>query len=89
MKVKIAFVQLLPGKDLSENLDIGKKACVEAKEKGADIVMNRNQEIRSAFLTGTESFSIIIPKFISAILEKRMTKASWMPVMHFSLQIWT
>ncbi len=39
MKIKIAFVQLLPGKELSENLDIGKKACHEAKEKGADIVL--------------------------------------------------
>ena len=33
MRIKIAFVQLLPGIDLGENLDIGKKACVEAKEK--------------------------------------------------------
>ena len=39
MRIKIAFLQILPGKDLSENLDIGKKACVEAKEKGADIVL--------------------------------------------------
>ena len=39
MRVKIAFVQLLPGIDLGENLDIGKKACVEAKEKGADIAL--------------------------------------------------
>ena len=36
MRIKIAFVQLLPVIDLDENLDIGKKACVEAKEKGAD-----------------------------------------------------
>ena len=39
MKIKIAFVQLLPGIDFDENLDIGKKACVEAKEKGADIAL--------------------------------------------------
>ena len=39
MRIKIAFVQLLPGTDLDENLDIGKKACVEAKEKGADIAL--------------------------------------------------
>lgn len=39
MRIKIAFVQLLPGIDLDENLDIGKKACVEAKEKGADIAL--------------------------------------------------
>ena len=37
MRIKIAFVQLLPGTDLDENLDIGKKACVEAKEKGSEI----------------------------------------------------
>ena len=36
MRIKIAFVQLLPGIDLDENLDIGKKACVEAKEKGGN-----------------------------------------------------
>ena len=39
MKIKIAYVQLLPGKDIVENLEIGKKACVEAKEAGADIVL--------------------------------------------------
>ena len=39
MRIKIAFVQLLPGIDLDENLDIGKKACVEAKEKSADIAL--------------------------------------------------
>ena len=39
MNLKIAFIQVLPGKDLSENLDIGKKACCEAKEKGADIAL--------------------------------------------------
>lgn len=39
MRIKIAFIQLLPGVDLSENLDIGKKACFEAKEKGADIAL--------------------------------------------------
>lgn len=39
MRIKIAFAQLLPGIDLDENLDIGKKACVEAKEKGADIAL--------------------------------------------------
>ena len=39
MNIKIAFAQILPGKNLDENLSIGKKACVEAKEKGADIVL--------------------------------------------------
>ena len=39
MRIKIAFVQLLPGINLDENLAIGKKACVEAKEKGSDIAL--------------------------------------------------
>ncbi len=39
MNIKIAFAQILSGKDLDENLSIGKKACIEAKEKGADIML--------------------------------------------------
>lgn len=39
MKIKIAFIQMLPGNDLEANLEIGKKACIEAKEKGADIAL--------------------------------------------------
>ena len=39
MKIKIAFIQLLPGSNIEMNLEIGKRACVEAKEKGADIVL--------------------------------------------------
>ena len=39
MKINIAFLQILPGKNLNENLIIGKKACIEAKEKGADIAL--------------------------------------------------
>ena len=39
MELKIALLQLLPGKTLDENLSIGKKACVEAKEKGADVAL--------------------------------------------------
>lgn len=39
MKIRIAFIQLLPGKSQDENLEIGKKACIEAKEKGADIAL--------------------------------------------------
>ncbi|MCR5796850.1 MAG: carbon-nitrogen hydrolase family protein [Eubacterium sp.] len=39
MIIKIAFVQLIPGKSIEDNLVIGKKACVEAKEKGADIAL--------------------------------------------------
>ena len=37
--VNIAFLQLLPGKTLEEQLEIGQKACREAKEKGADIAL--------------------------------------------------
>ena len=39
MELKIALLQLLPGKTLGENLSIGKKACIEAKEKGADVAL--------------------------------------------------
>ena len=39
MNLKIGLLQLLPGKSLEENLEIGKKACKEAKEKGADVVI--------------------------------------------------
>lgn len=39
MKIKIAFLQLLPGKTMEENLEIGIQACKEAKEKGADIAL--------------------------------------------------
>lgn len=39
MKVKIALLQLLPGKTPGEQYETGKKACTEAKEKGADIAL--------------------------------------------------
>ena len=39
MEIKIAFLQLLPGKNLEENLETGRKACREAKEKGADVAL--------------------------------------------------
>ena len=39
MIIRIAFVQLIPGKSIEDNLAIGKKACVEANEKGADIAL--------------------------------------------------
>ena len=39
VKVNIAFAQILPGKNADENLLIGKEACIEAKENGADIVL--------------------------------------------------
>ena len=39
MKLKIAFLQLLPGKTLEAQLHLGRKACILAKEKGADIAL--------------------------------------------------
>ena len=39
MDIKIAFLQILPGRDLEDNFEIGKNACVQAKEKGADIAL--------------------------------------------------
>ena len=39
MIVKIAFIQLLPGNTPNQNLEIGIKACIEAKDKGADIAL--------------------------------------------------
>ncbi len=39
MKLTIAFLQLLPGETLEENLNKGIRACREAKEKGADIAL--------------------------------------------------
>ena len=39
MNMKIGFLQILPGKSLEENFLIGKNACIEAKEKGADIAL--------------------------------------------------
>ena len=39
MKIKIAFLQIMPGKNLEENLEIGKKACALAKEQEADIAL--------------------------------------------------
>ena len=38
MNIKRAFLQILPGKSLDENFLIGKKACIEAKEKGAFLI---------------------------------------------------
>lgn len=34
MKIKIAFLQVLPGKSLEENLVIGKKLVLLQKKKG-------------------------------------------------------
>ncbi len=39
MTIKIAFLQLLPGKSLEENFESGKSACIEAKSLGADIAL--------------------------------------------------
>ena len=39
MKLKIAFLQLLPADSIEDNLEIGIIACKEAKKKGADIAL--------------------------------------------------
>lgn len=39
MKLRIAFIQLLPSDNTEDNLEIGIKACREAKNKGADIAL--------------------------------------------------
>lgn len=39
MNLKIALLQLLPGKDSDEQLKIGIQACRKAKEIGADIAL--------------------------------------------------
>ncbi|CDD66042.1 putative uncharacterized protein [Firmicutes bacterium CAG:882] len=39
MKLKIAFLQLLPELNIEDNIEKGIRACREAKAKGADIVL--------------------------------------------------
>ena len=39
MKLKIAFLQLLPADSIEDNLENGIRACKEAKKKGADIAL--------------------------------------------------
>ena len=39
MRLKIAFLQLLPTGSLEENMEKGIKACLQAKENGADIAL--------------------------------------------------
>ena len=39
MKLKIAFLQLQPAGSIEDNMEKGVKACREAKEKRADIVL--------------------------------------------------
>lgn len=39
MKIKVALLQLLPKKELSEQFEIGQNACREAKKMGADIAV--------------------------------------------------
>ena len=39
MKLKIAFLQPLPGAAIEDNIEKGIKACREAREKGADIAL--------------------------------------------------
>lgn len=39
MKLTIAFLQLLPGCTTEENLETGRRACAEARARGADIAL--------------------------------------------------
>ena len=39
MKVKIAFIQLIPGKTIGERYETGQAACQKAKARGADIAL--------------------------------------------------
>ena len=39
MNLRIALLQLLPGDTLEKQLEIGKEACIKAKEMGADIAL--------------------------------------------------
>ena len=39
MNLEIAFLQLQPGESLEEQLEIGTKACIEARNRGADIAL--------------------------------------------------
>ena len=39
MELKIAFLQILPGRNTDENLILGKDACIKAKEGGADLAL--------------------------------------------------
>ena len=39
MKLKIAFLQLIPGANIEDNLEKGIKACRKAKAEGADIAL--------------------------------------------------
>lgn len=39
LNLRIAFLQLLPGRSTEEQLQIGTRACIEAKRRGADIAL--------------------------------------------------
>ena len=55
MKLKIALLQLLPGKNLAEQFMIGKKACEQAKTMDAHIAeidMNLLRDYREHEVTG-------------------------------------
>ena len=43
MKLKIAFLQLVPDVNIKDNVEKGIKACREAKANGADIRRDRHR----------------------------------------------
>ena len=53
-RINIAFLQLLPGKTLEEQMEIGQKACREAKKKGAEIALFPEMWSNGYFLTQDE-----------------------------------
>ncbi len=55
MKLKIAFLQLLPAKNLQEQFDIGRKACKKAKDMGADIALFPEMWSDGYYLPGDEA----------------------------------
>ena len=83
--LNIALLQLLPGKSQEEQLNIGKTACIKAKEMGADIALFPEMwsdgyylpQIPSFSLIVTESKSCTIPRSISApsMLKKSSLRA--------------
>ena len=38
-EIKIALLQIMPGNNIDENLEIGIRACRKAKKDGADMVL--------------------------------------------------
>ncbi len=55
MKLKIAFLQLLPAGNMEDNLEIGLKACKEAKSKGAELDVDLLRDYREREVWGVKN----------------------------------